>query len=247
MKNGVLAGVLSLGAVAAAQAGQPAPRDFQRLFEQYVSRGAYAVVRQEGLPTTPVHGADGKQVEAYYSVDVKGGEWKPSNGFMDTNQVQTSTLRPGELMEVVDVTFKDGDRIDLRLVTVEPHEVLRPKTGPGLEPASTNFKFFFPFPLRSAYDVAAAIGYVQRYLRVFQGLEEARAFSARAFPAPAASAAPTEGAMVKAEIKTGMTPLEVLDALGKPKSEVSSGSRSKWTYPALTVVFENGRVKEVQF
>jgi hypothetical protein len=245
LKRVMVLAAVSLAAVSA-EAGKPVPKDFQAVFGRRVHRGAYAVVTQEGIPTTPVHGADGKQVEAYYSVDVKGGDWKPSSGFMDLNQVQTSTLRPGELMEVVDVTFKDDGRIDVRLVSVEPHEVLRPKTGPGLEPASTNFKFFFPFALRSAYDVAAALGYVERYLQVFPALDAARAFSARAFPARAAAGAPGP-TMVKAEIKTGMTPLEVLDALGKPQSEVSSGTRSKWTYPTLTVVFENGRVKDVQF
>ena len=246
MKNPVLAGVF-VSLVAASVEAAPPPRDFQVLFEQYVHRGGYAVVRQDELPTTPVHGADGKQVDAYYSIDVKEGSWKPSSGFMDLNQVQTSTLRPGELMEVVDVTFKDGSRIDLRMVTVEPHEVLRPKTGAGLEAASTNFKFFFPFPLRSALDVAPALAYMERYVRVFRGLEEARGWSARAFPAAAAPAAAPASTMVKSEIKPGMTPLEVLEALGKPKSELSSGARSKWTYPAVTVVFENGRVKEVVF
>ena len=44
-----------------------------------------------------------------------------------------------------------------------------------------------------------------------------------------------------------MTSLEVIDILGKPKSETSFQSQSKWTYPDLTVIFENGRVKEVRF
>jgi len=44
-----------------------------------------------------------------------------------------------------------------------------------------------------------------------------------------------------------MTPLEVLDVLGKPEKEVSFETRTRWTYPDLTVLFENGRVKEVKF
>jgi hypothetical protein len=44
-----------------------------------------------------------------------------------------------------------------------------------------------------------------------------------------------------------MTPLEVLDVLGKPQKEVTFENKSRWTYPDLTVVFENGRVKEVRF
>jgi hypothetical protein len=55
------------------------------------------------------------------------------------------------------------------------------------------------------------------------------------------------GVTSKKEIKTGMTPLEVLDILGKPQKEVTFENKSRWTYPDLTVVFENGRVKEVRF
>jgi hypothetical protein len=41
--------------------------------------------------------------------------------------------------------------------------------------------------------------------------------------------------------------LEVIDILGKPQSETSFQSQSKWVYPDLTVIFDNGRVKEVRF
>jgi hypothetical protein len=59
----------------------------------------------------------------------------------------------------------------------------------------------------------------------------------------AAASAPAS----KKEIKTGMTALEVIDILGKPQKEVTFENKSRWTYPDLTVVFENGRVKEVRF
>jgi len=51
----------------------------------------------------------------------------------------------------------------------------------------------------------------------------------------------------KKEIKVGMTPLEVIEILGKPQKEVAFQNTSKWTYPELTVIFENGKVKEVRF
>jgi hypothetical protein len=38
-----------------------------------------------------------------------------------------------------------------------------------------------------------------------------------------------------------------MDALGKPAKETTFQTQSKWTYPELTVIFENGRVKEVRF
>jgi len=49
------------------------------------------------------------------------------------------------------------------------------------------------------------------------------------------------------EIKIGMTPLDVINVLGKPASEVAFENKTRWTYPDLTVIFENGRVKEVKF
>jgi hypothetical protein len=234
---------LSLAALPA-PAAEPIPPYFRTAFLELVHKGSYAVVKQGGIPFTPVHGADGKQVEAYFSIDVKNGAWTPSTGLMDTNQLQTGTFEPGEVMEVVDVTFKDG-RIDLRLVSVEPHDVQRPKSGPGREPVSTNFKFFFPFRLRSGGDLTAAWDYVGQYLQVFRRLDQAQAHAAQAYPR--AAAAPAARASTKATVKTGMTPLDVLEALGKPKSEVSSGARSKWVYPELSVIFENGRVTEVVF
>ena len=44
-----------------------------------------------------------------------------------------------------------------------------------------------------------------------------------------------------------MAAAEVRALLGPPQQEVAFGARSTWTYPALTVVFENGRVTEVKF
>jgi hypothetical protein len=233
----------SLAALPAAAAAEPIPPYFRTAFLEIVHKGSYVVVKQGGIPFTPVHGVDGKQVDAYYSIDVKNGSWSPSTGLMDTNQLQAGTFEPGEVMEVVDVTFKDG-RIDLRLVSVEPHDVQRPKTGAGREPVSTNFKFFFPFPLRSGGDLRGAWDYVAQYLQVFRALDEAQAHSRHAYPRVAGPAA---GGPVKGSVKVGMTPFEVLEAFGKPRSEVSSGNRAKWVYPDLSVIFENGRVSEVTF
>jgi hypothetical protein len=53
--------------------------------------------------------------------------------------------------------------------------------------------------------------------------------------------------VAKKEIKPGMSMLEVIDVLGKPQKEVSFENATKWTYPDLTVIFENGKVKEVRF
>jgi hypothetical protein len=252
---------------------QRIPPDFRSAFEGQVYRGAYAVMVQPGVPTTSIYGVRGDSQNAYYSVDVKGGQWQTSQGFLDFDQVAADTLNLGEVLEVTDVTFKDKDnRVDLRMVSVEAHKVTR---GEGFarstkrEPTSTNFKFFFPFPLSSARDVPEALNYVGSYLRVFRTEDQARAFagelvsggarsaSARRGPderrgspdvEPARASGPSRrGGGSQKEVKPGMTALEVVDILGKPDKEVTFQSQSKWTYPDLTVIFENGRVKDVKF
>jgi Zn-dependent protease with chaperone function len=49
------------------------------------------------------------------------------------------------------------------------------------------------------------------------------------------------------EIAVGMTQTEVRRVLGSPKDRVRFGRRTQWLYERLTVVFEDGRVKEVKF
>jgi hypothetical protein len=267
-----LAGLLLLlGPFVAPAAAQKIPPDFRNAFEGRVSRGLFAVVTQKGVPTTSIYGVDGQSTDAYFSVDVKGGTWQTSQGFFDLNQIAADALNLGEVVEIVDVTFKDKDnRIDLRAVSVEAHKVTR---GQGYsattrrEPVSTNFKFFFPFPLASARDVPAALEYVEGFLQMHRFEDDAREAAARllsnggpapraqarsapasrpAEPAPAvARAASTPAA--KKEIKPGMTALQVIDALGKPDQELTFQNQAKWVYPNVTVIFDGGRVKEVRF
>ena len=63
---------------------------------------------------------------------------------------------------------------------------------------------------------------------------------------PAASPAPVSGGE-KREIKPGMTFDEVRAAFGAPANEVVFGGKAKWTFPDLTVIFEDGKVSDVKF
>jgi membrane protease subunit (stomatin/prohibitin family) len=62
-----------------------------------------------------------------------------------------------------------------------------------------------------------------------------------------AALATTPAAGVKREIKPGMTFDEVRQAFGAPANEVVFGGKAKWTFPDLTVVFEDGKVTDVKF
>jgi hypothetical protein len=168
------------------------------------------------------------------------------------------------VMELASLSWKDN-RVDLRMVSLEAKKVTR---GNWLlkterrEPVATNFKFFFPPEWKSRFlsaaDVPAALAFIDPWLRPFPNEQSARGYSAELrtgaaalpaanqAPAPRPAAAPAK-ATVKREIKPGMTALEVIDILGKPQNETTFQSQSKWTYPDLTVIFDNGRVKEVRF
>ena len=49
------------------------------------------------------------------------------------------------------------------------------------------------------------------------------------------------------EIRVGMSPAEVEALLGAPQAEIAFGAKTRWTYADLTVVFEAGKVRDVQF
>jgi outer membrane protein assembly factor BamE (lipoprotein component of BamABCDE complex) len=60
------------------------------------------------------------------------------------------------------------------------------------------------------------------------------------------SAAPASGTQ-RVEIRVGMTAQEVRKLLGDPQAEMVFGEKTRWTYPALTVVFVGGKVTDVKF
>lgn len=244
-------------AVAAPAAAAKIPPDFRAEFERTFRKGrTFAVVARPGVPTTSIYGVKGdSNGTAHYSVDIVDGEWKPSQGLLDFDQTAADFLNEGEVLELNAISWKD-DRLDMRFVSLEAHKVTRGDLFKSTkrEPVATNFKFFFPFAIGGASDVPKALDYIEDYLRPFQSESAARAESARLLAGGGGdrrrASAPAErrsGGTSKKEIKAGMTPLEVMDVLGKPEKEVSFENRSRWTYPDLTVVFENGRVKEVKF
>jgi hypothetical protein len=237
-------------------------REFKASFEQTFRPGwTHAVVVQPGIPTTSIYGINGDQKDAHYSVDCRDGGWKTSQGLLDSDQVAADALALGEVMELASISYKDN-RVDLRLVSLAAHKVTRgtwPSQETKREPVATNFKFFFPFPETQTLgpeQMPQVIAFVQRYLQPFPDEAGARAFAARlelSGEAPAVSAAvlpaaaDPAGQAPRKEIAKGMTALEVIEILGRPEKEVSFEDKSRWTYPDLTVIFENGRVAEVRF
>jgi len=80
--------------------------------------------------------------------------------------------------------------------------------------------------------------------------EQAQALAGGAAPmltAPGGSRPAAVGGTKRIEIRAGMTLDEVRSALGEPEDEVVFGDRTRWSYPAMTVLFEKGRVTDVRF
>jgi Zn-dependent protease with chaperone function len=65
--------------------------------------------------------------------------------------------------------------------------------------------------------------------------------------AEAPPASSTTAQTERAEIRDGMTPDEVRALMGAPDRETVYGTRTRWRYPDMTVIFRNGRVVEVHF
>jgi len=236
--------------------------EFGRTFKPH---STYGVVMRDDIPTTSVYGVKGESSDAHFSIDVVDGSWAVSKGIFDFDQVEADKLNRGEIMELASIGYHDN-RVDMRFVSLEAHKIAR---GQGFgrtekrEPVATNFKFFLPFPKDQTLtkaDMLEVIRYIEDYLKVFPSEEAARAYAARMLSrrggaeppsssraTPARDTATRPSSTEKKEIKVGMTPLQVIDILGKPQKEVTFENTSKWTYPELTVIFENGKVKEVRF
>jgi Zn-dependent protease with chaperone function len=117
-----------------------------------------------------------------------------------------------------------------------------------------------PKPDGPAQAAKARPASTERTVTVTVAGPSARPASAPALAAPAAPARPAGAsasasapssasapASKRTEIRKGMGPDEVRRALGEPQAEVVFGSKTRWTYPDLTVVFESNKVVDVRF
>lgn len=75
-----------------------------------------------------------------------------------------------------------------------------------------------------------------------------------AAPAPSSDQAsvppPSPGSSAQTEeatIHPGMTPDQVIQALGEPQKKVTFGTKSLWTYKGMQVAFDGGKVTDVKF
>ena len=128
----VAAFILAAALTVPASAGEKLSPAFRAAFEKSFKTGrTYAVVVQEGVPTTSVYGVDGKSSStAHYSIDVVDGKWKTSSGLLDFDQTAADFLNKGEVMEVAAISYKEN-RLDLRMGPTFTKEYAGPRSEKG--------------------------------------------------------------------------------------------------------------------
>jgi hypothetical protein len=85
---------------------------------------------------------------------------------------------------------------------------------------------------------------------IAQAMGGAQAAAPRPAPpaGPAAGGAPPAAAGAgRREIAPGMSFDEVRGIFGNPSGEVVFGGKARWSFPDITVIFEDGKVTEVKF
>ena len=144
--------------------------------------------------------------------------------------------RYGEQGKVANFFFSDHSQSSARAAKLEKEIAFNYPEGPKPEGA-----------LRRRATVVAASGGASA-TPVAAPVAPPAGAAALVAAAPPESAAPASASAThRAEIRAGMTPADVRAILGTPRDELVFGEKTRWTYPDLTVVFENGKVKEVKF
>lgn len=189
--------VLTLLLVICCLAGLRAQRwDWLRTeFERRFPPGSsYAVVVRGDLPTVGINGARGRERgRAAIPVEIEMTGWKQGGSL--GREPATGTLARGEVMKIDKIEFSN-DRMEIRLVSLEPHVVARDAENPERsrsEPVSTVLKL-----RREARDLRSAVTWqppagsglvgslgtfeidvlLDPYVRLFGTLDEAQRYSA---------------------------------------------------------------------
>ncbi len=134
---------------------------------KYPPESTYAVVVRQDLPTVPAKGAR----EPDFPVEIGDAGWKGPGSMFRAKPV--GTLAFGEVMKVERVDYS-RDHLDLRLVSVDPHEIVvdasRPERNKHAQVATQ---------LTVPHDagIEQILERVDAYVRLFPSLDAARAYA----------------------------------------------------------------------
>ena len=126
----------------------------------------YAVVTREDLPTLSIKGR-----ESGFPIEVQDTGWKGPGSMFRGKPVGNLAL--GEVMKVEQVDF-GSDQVTLRLVSVDPHEIV---VEPGRPERNKHEQVVtrLAFPHKAGFDQLGQR--IEAYARLFPGLEPAREYA----------------------------------------------------------------------
>ena len=137
-------------------------------FEQmYPPASTYAVVVRGDLPTVPAKGAR----EPDFPVEIDDTGWKGPGSMFRAKPV--GNLAPGEVMKVERVEYSK-DHIDLRLVSVDPHEIV---VDPGRPDRNRHEQVATLLTVPHDAGIAQIIQRADAYVRLFASLDAAREYA----------------------------------------------------------------------
>jgi hypothetical protein len=227
-RTALLAAVLAVSAAAPA-AAQPWRDALQARVDSAFTRtklssdlmritepGTTLVLQKDGIPAKP--GSDGMLVETHY----RDGQVVQPRGFMAfmTGSNSMRQLKTGDRMYLTSSRVR-GEGVVLWLVTDE----ISPITVEG------NTR-------QTRYSTALVVDFPRGYLATADA-DSVLAKLAEVVRTQEAVSAP-------ATISLGNTPAQVEAALGKPTTVINLGAKVIFVYPSMRVVFEDGKVADVQ-
>jgi len=142
----------------------------------------------------------------------------------------------GEVNKVVGFFFSDHSQSAARAAKLEKELAYNYPEGPKPEGPARRARGEWP-PART-FTVAATPAGIPAGARALR--------TTPPLPVSNDAAAPASDTE-RTEIEVGMTANEVRRLLGDPEAEMVFGLKTRWTYPALTIVFVNGKVGDVKF
>jgi hypothetical protein len=182
--------VLTVCGLAAVSAQFFPSSDWSAFAARFPPGQTWGVVVQADLPAIGINGFEGRDKgkgDVEIDVDPDGG-WKATTGLFGKAQPTSGPLARGEIVQLTGVVARPSPvdistaRMDLRLVSVEPHDVVlnvRRREQRRREPVGVLLRMAIPAsfgPFLSAPN--RVIMALDPYVRLFPTLESARAFAA---------------------------------------------------------------------
>ncbi len=196
--------------------------------------GKYLVAIKDGLAVGICSGHRGGETGMRVDLDYSNARVHQSRAFeiLDPDECRGASPEPihvGEVLKIRHLAIHRGN-IRVFVENVSPHAITRGRGAFQHE----SYEGGRAILAIHAPDDQTAAGILDHWVKPFSTAEEAAKYGNTA-----------SGAFVK-EVKLGMTPAEVEQALGLPQTRVELGEKVLYKYKDMTVEFHEGKVTDVR-